>query len=152
MGGLIISCAALSILCIVLLVQKIILHHRIRKLTEQVDGFNSGTAEMLDVALQEDKLAQLQNGIADSQLALTRARQLNAEECNRTSQLTADISHQLKTPLTTLSFDINKYLSTQIYAHLRYDTSTGRIANTDWHRWQLKEILSFGFSYKFSTI
>lgn len=52
----------------------------------------------------------------------------------------------------TLSFDINKYLSTQIYAHLRYDTSTGRIANTDWHRWQLKEILSFGFSYKFSTI
>ena len=70
MGGLIISCAALSILCIVLLVQKIILHHRIRKLTEQVDGFNSGTAEMLDVALQEDKLAQLQNGIADSQLAL----------------------------------------------------------------------------------
>ena len=102
MGGLIIACAALGILCIVLLVQKIILHHRIKKLTEQVDGFNSGTAEMLDVALQEDKLAQLQNGIADSQLALTRARQLNTEECNRTSQLTADISHQLKTPLTTL--------------------------------------------------
>lgn len=102
MGGLIIFCVALSALCILLLVQRIILHHRIRKLTEQVDGFNSGTAEMLDVALQEDKLAQLQNGIADSQLALTRARQLNAEECNRTSQLTADISHQLKTPLTTL--------------------------------------------------
>ena len=102
MGGLIIACAALGILCIVLLIQKMILHHRIRKLTEQVDGFNSGTAEMLDVALQEDKLAQLQNGIADSQLALTRAKQLNAEECNRTSQLTADISHQLKTPLTTL--------------------------------------------------
>ena len=102
MGGLIIACAALGILCIVLLIQKIILHHRIRKLTEQVDGFNSGTAEMLDVALREDKLAQLQNGIADSQLALTRARQLNIEECNRTSQLTADISHQLKTPLTTL--------------------------------------------------
>ena len=102
MGGLIIACAALGILCIVLLIQKMILHHRIRKLTEQVDGFNSGTAEMLDVALREDKLAQLQNGIADSQLALTRARQLNTEECNRTSQLTADISHQLKTPLTTL--------------------------------------------------
>lgn len=102
MGGLIIACAALGILCIVLLIQKIVLNNRIRKLTDQVDGFNSGTAEMLDVALQEDRLAQLQNGIADSQLALTRARQLNAEECNRTSQLTADISHQLKTPLTTL--------------------------------------------------
>ncbi len=102
MGGLIIVCVALAIICIVLLIQKIALHYRIRKLTEQVDGFNSGTAEMLDVALREDKLAQLQNGIADSQLALTRARQLNIEECNRTSQLTADISHQLKTPLTTL--------------------------------------------------
>ena len=102
MGGLMIACAALGILCIVLIIQKLALHYRIRKLTEQVDGFNSGTAEMLDVALREDKLAQLHNGIADSQLVLTRARQLNIEECNRTSQLTADISHQLKTPLTTL--------------------------------------------------
>ena len=102
MGGLMITCAALGILCIVLIIQKLALHYRIRKLAEQVDGFNSGTAEMLDVALREDKLAQLHNGIADSQLALVRARQLNIEECNRTSQLTADISHQLKTPLTTL--------------------------------------------------
>ena len=102
MGGLIIICVALGILCIVLIIQKLALHYRIRKLAERVDGFNSGTAEMLDVALREDRLAQLQNGIADSQLALVRARQLNIEECNRTSQLTADISHQLKTPLTTL--------------------------------------------------
>ena len=102
MGGLMITCAALGILCIVLIIRKLALHHRIRKLSEQVDGFNSGTAEMLDVALREDKLAQLHNGIADSQLALVRTKQLNIEECNRTSQLTADISHQLKTPLTTL--------------------------------------------------
>ena len=102
MGGLIIACITLSALCFVLLIQKILLNHRIRKLAEQVDGFNSGTSEMLDVALEEDRLAQLHNGIADLQLSLARARQLNSEECNRTSQLTADISHQLKTPLTTL--------------------------------------------------
>ena len=102
MGGLIIACIALSALCLFLLVQKVLFNHRIRKLAEQVDGFNSGTAQMLDVALEEDRLAQLHNGIADLQLSLARARQLNNEECNRTSQLTADISHQLKTPLTTL--------------------------------------------------
>ena len=102
MGGLIIACLVLAIICVVLFIQRITIRRRMNKLIEQVDGFNSGTAEMLDVALQEDTLAQLQNGIADSQLALVRARQLNAEECNRTSQLTADISHQLKTPLSTL--------------------------------------------------
>ena len=98
MGGLII----LSIVCAALLIRNLILNRRIRKLAELVDDFNSGTGEMLDVALEEDALAQLHNGIADTQQALERTKQLNAEECHRTSQLTADISHQLKTPLTTL--------------------------------------------------
>lgn len=98
MGGLII----LFIICAGLLIRNLILNRRIRKLAEKVDDFNSGTGEMLDVALEEDALAQLHNGIADTQQALTRAKQLNVEECHRTSQLTADISHQLKTPLTTL--------------------------------------------------
>ena len=102
MGGLILAVSALGVVCVVLLIQKGLLNRRIRMLSEQVDGFHSGTAEMLDVALGEDSLAQLQNGIADLQQALTRARALNSEECIRTSQLTADISHQLKTPLTTL--------------------------------------------------
>ena len=98
MGGLII----LFIICAGLLIRNLILNRRIRKLAELVDDFNSGTGEMLDVALEEDALAQLHNGIADTQQALARAKQLNTEECHRTSQLTADISHQLKTPLTTL--------------------------------------------------
>ena len=102
MAGLIGACIVLAILCMILLVQKTYLAYRIRKLAELVDGFNSGTSEILDVALQEDRLAQLHNGIADLQQSLVRAKQLNSEECIRTSQLTADISHQLKTPLTTL--------------------------------------------------
>ena len=102
MGGLIIACTILSVLCLILLTRLILLNCRIRKLAEQVDGFNSGTAQMLDVALQEDALAQLHNGIADTQQALIRAKQLNREECHRTSLLTADISHQLKTPLASL--------------------------------------------------
>ena len=102
MAGLIGACIVLAILCMILIVQKTYLTYRIRKLAEQVDGFYSGTSEILDVALQEDRLAQLHNGIADLQQSFVRAKQLNSEECIRTSQLTADISHQLKTPLTTL--------------------------------------------------
>lgn len=49
----------------------------------------------------------------------------------------------------TFSFSINRFLSTQIYAHLRYDTSAS--AASGWKHWMLKEILSFGFSYAFST-
>lgn len=49
----------------------------------------------------------------------------------------------------TLSFSINKFLSTQIYVHLRYDSSSE--LNERWKHWMLKEILSFGFQYKFST-
>ena len=67
MAGLIGACIVLAILCMILIIQKIYLAYRIRKLAEQVDGFNSGTSEILDVALQEDRLAQLHNGIADLQ-------------------------------------------------------------------------------------
>ena len=48
---------------------------------------------------------------------------------------------------TTLNFSINKFLSTQIYAHLRYDDSAP--INMDWRYWQFKETLSFGLQYQF---
>ncbi|MBD5307807.1 MAG: DUF3078 domain-containing protein [Bacteroides sp.] len=52
----------------------------------------------------------------------------------------------------TISFDVNRFLSTQFYFHLRFDTQSPRLPDTDWHRFQFKEIFSFGFAYKFSTI
>lgn len=52
----------------------------------------------------------------------------------------------------TISFDINRFLSTQIYWHLRYDTQTDRIPDSDWHRFQFKEIFSLGFSYRFKNV
>lgn len=52
----------------------------------------------------------------------------------------------------TLAMDINKFLSTQIYVHARYDSRTPRVADTNWHKLQVKEIFSIGFFYKFSSI
>lgn len=51
---------------------------------------------------------------------------------------------------TTWDFAINKFLSTQLYVNLRYDSSTDFNASR-WHHWMMKEILSFGLSYTFST-
>ncbi len=48
----------------------------------------------------------------------------------------------------TFNFSINKYLSTQFYAHLRFDN--GAAKNDSWKYWQFKEILSFGLTYRFS--
>lgn len=52
----------------------------------------------------------------------------------------------------TFNFSINRYLSTQLYLHLRYDSSRPEIENSKWRKWQLKEILSFGLQYQFKTI
>ena len=98
MGGLI----ALSAVCLFLLLRDWRRERRIRALAERMEDHLSGNGPMLDVALEEDNLARLQNALSDTQQSLARQRELYTQECTRTSNLTADISHQLKTPLTTL--------------------------------------------------
>ena len=98
MGGLI----ALSVFCLFLLFRDLRRERRIKVMAVKIEDCLSGNGPMLDVALEEDGLARLQNAISDTQQALSRQRELYAQECARTSNLTADISHQLKTPLTTL--------------------------------------------------
>ena len=51
-----------------------------------------------------------------------------------------------------LTFDINRFLSTQLYVHMRYDSSTPPCDSEKWKKFQVKEILSIGFSYKFSSM
>jgi len=50
----------------------------------------------------------------------------------------------------TVTFNINRYLSTKIFAHLRYQSDAKPREDTSWCKWQFKEIFSIGFSYKFS--
>ncbi|MCH5227208.1 MAG: DUF3078 domain-containing protein [Muribaculaceae bacterium] len=49
----------------------------------------------------------------------------------------------------TINFEINKFLSTQIFVHLRYDGSSESYGK--WKKFMMREILSFGLSYTFST-
>lgn len=49
---------------------------------------------------------------------------------------------------TTIDLAVNKFISTRIYAHLRYDDSAD--INKAWRYWQFKEVFSFGLQYKFN--
>lgn len=51
----------------------------------------------------------------------------------------------------TLNFQFSSVFSTQIYAHLRYDTGTDSSVARHWGKLMMKEILSVGVSYTFST-
>lgn len=50
-----------------------------------------------------------------------------------------------------INFEINKFLTTRLFVHLRYDTDTPVSVDPNWHKLQVKEILSLGFAYKFQT-
>jgi len=48
----------------------------------------------------------------------------------------------------SLTFNINRFLSTRLYFDMRYDSTTPRFEESKWHKWQVKEVLSIGFNYK----
>jgi hypothetical protein len=49
----------------------------------------------------------------------------------------------------TITFTINRFLSSKIYGNLRYQSDAEPMEGTKWHKLQFKEILSIGFSYTF---
>lgn len=60
-----------------------------------------------------------------------------------------DYHYYLNDWQNTFNFDVNKFLSTQLFVHLRYDGSVE--SHTNWKKFMMREILSFGLSYTFST-
>lgn len=63
--------------------------------------------------------------------------------------LFSDYSYFLSDWENSITFAINKFLTTQIDVHMRYDTSSE--TTTSWKHFMLREVLSFGLSYTFST-
>ncbi len=51
----------------------------------------------------------------------------------------------------TINFQFSKYFSTQLYFYFRYDSASDSKIDPKWKKWMLKEILSVGISYNFST-
>lgn len=102
MAGLILACVFLVLCTLALSMLLLRYRRRIRAITRAAADFTVRSGKPMDVALEEDDVAALQNAIGQLQHALLRAQEQRQEEYDRTSHLTADIAHQLKTPLTTL--------------------------------------------------
>lgn len=120
---------------------------RIRKLTEQVENFLLEKKEPLEISLREDSVAALENAVCDLEETVLRSQQREQEECSRTSSLTADISHQLKTPLTTLRLYTEMDAASHMEESLRQITRMEKLIQS---LLRLEKLCADGYKFQFS--
>lgn len=94
--------SVLAVLCAALLAVLLIQRARMRHIAQRLEDFLSCNGRPLEFSVRDDACAPLQNSIAELQNRLALANERTSEESRRASDLTADISHQLKTPLASL--------------------------------------------------
>lgn len=75
---------------------------RLRTLAESMEDYLSEGGEPAPFSLKEDAIAPVENAASELENRIAVLQERYREECERTSSLTADISHQLKTPLASL--------------------------------------------------
>ena len=104
MVGYILSAVLLLILLLLLpvLIRCFLESRRLKKLSEAMEDYLAGNGGQLPLSLKEDTVAQVENAAAEMQNRIETAEERFRREARRTSDLTADISHQLKTPLASL--------------------------------------------------
>ena len=75
---------------------------RLKTLSGRMEDYLTGRGGKLPLSLKEDTAAQVENAAAEMRNRIETAEERFRQEAKRTSDLTADISHQLKTPLASL--------------------------------------------------
>ena len=101
MAGYILSGILLLILAAVL-IRRCFDRKRLDTLSGRMEDYLAGRDGRLPLSLKEDGIARVENAAAEMQNRIEVAEERFREEAARTSNLTADISHQLKTPLASL--------------------------------------------------
>lgn len=101
MVGYMIS-AVLLLVVIVLAVKLLLQRKRLQDLAESMEDYLSKGGEPAPFSLREDAVAPVENAASELENRIAVLTERLREENERTSSLTADISHQLKTPLASL--------------------------------------------------
>lgn len=119
----------------------------IRKLTQSAESYLTG-GKPIDISLHDNDLAALQNSVAELENALTLSREQTRKESQRSTDLLADISHQLKTPLASLRL----FLELDDGAHLTEELcQIDRMEHLIYSLLRLERMCSDGYTFQFST-
>ena len=139
-GVLLIACIALGA---VLLTQR----RRLRKLAESMEDFLSEGGEPAPFSLKEDAVAPVENAASELENRIAVLQERCREECERTSSLTADISHQLKTPLSSLrlfcEMDAGEHMPEQLSQIERMEKLIGSLL-------RLEKLCADGYAFVFA--
>ena len=146
MGGYVIT-GALAILAAVLAVRLLMQKKRMVRLAEQMEDYLTGSGKPLAFSLKEDAVAPLENAAAEMENRIEVEKERYQQEARRTSDLTADISHQLKTPLASLrlfvEMDESAHLEQEISQIERMETLIGSLL-------RLEKLCADGYTFSFA--
>lgn len=143
MAGLIIFAVLAAVFAVLYFHQKM----EIRKLTRRAESYLTG-GNPIDISLHDNDLSALQNSVAELENALTLSREQTRKESQRSTDLLADISHQLKTPLASLRL----FLELDEGAHLTEELcQIDRMEHLIYSLLRLERMCSDGYTFQFSA-
>ena len=146
MVGYVIS-GVLAVIVSVLAVRLLMQKKRIERLSEQMEDYLTGSGKPLSFSLKEDTLAPVENAAAEMENRIEVEKDRCQQESRRTSDLTSDISHQLKTPIASLrlfvEMDESPHMEQEISQIERMETLIGSLL-------RLEKLCADGYEFSFS--
>ena len=137
----------LLIAVVVLASERLRQRKRLQKLAESMEDYLSEGGEPRQFSLKEDAIAPVENAASELENRIAVLQERYREECERTSSLTADISHQLKTPLASLrlfcEMDESSHMSEQLSQIERMEKLIGSLL-------RLEKLCADGYEFTFA--
>jgi len=142
-----VTAAVLLLVVIALAVKLLLQKKRLRDLSESMEDYLNRGGEPAPFSLREDAAAPVENAASELESRIAVLTERLREENERTSSLTADISHQLKTPLSSLrlfaEMDGGEHLAEELGQIERMEKLIGSLL-------RLEKLCADGYAFSFA--